>query len=94
MPPYLYLGCRLGSLNNPCICNSPPPANCRFEVDNAALGLSHYSRCFDVVNIRFISTGIPNFRTLLRDAAHMLRPEGVLLTVDVGMQLYDENYSK
>ncbi|KAG8988853.1 hypothetical protein FRB94_002183 [Tulasnella sp. JGI-2019a] len=71
---------------------SPPPPNCKFECDDANLGLGHYRNSFNVVHARMIATGITGYRALLSDIANMLRPEGVYLSIEVDMQLYNENF--
>ncbi|GBE82130.1 S-adenosyl-L-methionine-dependent methyltransferase [Sparassis latifolia] len=67
------------------------PRNCRFEIDDANLGFSHYRNSFDVVHVRSVSAGIRDFPALLRELEQVLRPEGVLLLGDGDMQLYDED---
>ncbi|KAG8908667.1 hypothetical protein FRC01_007314, partial [Tulasnella sp. 417] len=72
---------------------SPPPANTRFECDDANHGLSQYfPESFDVVHSRCITIGITDYRSLLEQAYNLLRPGGVLLTVDCDMLAYDENH--
>ncbi|KAI0807727.1 S-adenosyl-L-methionine-dependent methyltransferase [Fomes fomentarius] len=66
------------------------PLNCRFEIDDANLGFSHYRGSFDVIHARSISAGIRDFPHLLEEFAQALRPEGILLLGDGDMQLYDE----
>ncbi|KAG9048338.1 hypothetical protein FS837_000210 [Tulasnella sp. UAMH 9824] len=71
---------------------SPPPANTRFECDDANQGLSQYfPESFDVVHSRCITIGITDYRSLLEHAYNVLRPGGVLLTVDCDMIVYNEN---
>ncbi|KIO32959.1 hypothetical protein M407DRAFT_18115 [Tulasnella calospora MUT 4182] len=71
---------------------SPPPANTRFECDDANLGFSQYfPESFDVVHSRCITIGITDYRSLLGHAYNVLRPGGVLLTVDCDMLVYNEN---
>ncbi|KZT09627.1 S-adenosyl-L-methionine-dependent methyltransferase [Laetiporus sulphureus 93-53] len=67
------------------------PINCRFELDDANLGFSHYRDCFDVVHARAISAGIRDFPALLEELASVLRPGGMLLLGDGEQQLYDEH---
>ncbi|KAG8953841.1 hypothetical protein FRC04_001471 [Tulasnella sp. 424] len=71
---------------------SPVPENTRFECDDANYGLSQYgAESFDVVHARYITLGITDYRSLLQEACSILRPGGVLLTVDCDMLAYDEN---
>ncbi|KAG8897054.1 hypothetical protein FRC00_004878 [Tulasnella sp. 408] len=68
-----------------------PPPNVRIECDDANLGLSQYfPESFDVVHCRCITTGIINYRALLEQIYAVLRPGGVLLTVDCDMLVYSE----
>lgn len=70
---------------------STPPPNVRIECDDANLGLSQYfPESFDVVHCRCITTGIINYRALLEQIYAVLRPGGVLLTVDCDMLVYSE----
>lgn len=71
-----------------------PPANCRFECDNVDWGLPHYKNCFNVVHARFICTSLNNYHGLLEDAALILRPGGVFLSMEGDMQLYNEHKEK
>ncbi|KIO32955.1 hypothetical protein M407DRAFT_90994 [Tulasnella calospora MUT 4182] len=71
---------------------SQPPSNTRFECDDANHGLSQYfPESFDVVHSRCITIGITDYRSLLEQAYNVLRPGGVLLTVDCDMLAYNEN---
>ncbi|KAG8953837.1 hypothetical protein FRC04_001467 [Tulasnella sp. 424] len=71
---------------------SPPPSNTRFECDDANHGLTQYfPESFDVVHCRCITIGITDYHSLLKQAYNVLRPGGVLLTVDCDMVVYDEN---
>ncbi|KAG8912285.1 hypothetical protein FRC01_005177 [Tulasnella sp. 417] len=71
--------------------SSPPPPNCRFECDDANLGLLHYKGGFDVVHASCVTLGITNYRKFMDEVAEILRPGGVFLTVAGDMQIYDEN---
>ncbi|RDX56492.1 S-adenosyl-L-methionine-dependent methyltransferase [Lentinus brumalis] len=66
------------------------PPNCRFEIDDANLGFSHYRESFDVIHARSVSAGIRDFPQFLEELAQALRPGGVVLLGDGEMQLYDE----
>ncbi|KAG8867456.1 hypothetical protein FRB97_003270 [Tulasnella sp. 331] len=72
--------------------SSSPPSNCRFECDDANLGLKHYANSFNVVHGRLIATGITNYRALVADIANMLRPGGVYLSMEVDWQAFNENF--
>jgi hypothetical protein len=50
------------------------PANCRFEIDDVNLGLSHHHGQFDVIHVRCIGSGVSSF------ALDNLVPCPVLLT--------------
>ncbi|KAG8872852.1 hypothetical protein FRB97_007287 [Tulasnella sp. 331] len=54
--------------------------------------LKHYTNSFNVVHGRLIATGITNYRGLVGEVANMLRPGGVYLSMEVEMQIFDENY--
>ncbi|KAG9048516.1 hypothetical protein FS837_012706 [Tulasnella sp. UAMH 9824] len=73
--------------------SSEPPPNCRFECDDANLGLLHYKGSFDVVHASCITTGITNYRRFMDEVVEILRPGGVFLTVAGDMQVRDENYN-
>ncbi|KAG8953842.1 hypothetical protein FRC04_001472 [Tulasnella sp. 424] len=71
---------------------SSAPENTRFECDDANYGLSQYgAESVDVVHIRGLSVGIKDYYNLLKEAYAILRPAGVLLTVDCDLLAYDEN---
>ncbi|KAG8976990.1 endoplasmic reticulum retention protein [Tulasnella sp. 425] len=67
------------------------PENCRFELDDANLSLSHYANSFDVVHARASDPGIKDFDTFLYNMAEILRPGGVLILGSGDPQFYDEN---
>lgn len=67
------------------------PVNCRFEIDDANLGFTHYRSSFDVVHARAINSGIRDYPSFLNELAQVLRPRGVILLGDGEMQLYDED---
>ncbi|KAG9029513.1 hypothetical protein FRB95_005234 [Tulasnella sp. JGI-2019a] len=72
--------------------SATPPPNCRFECDDANLGLDHYANSFNVVHSRLICIGITNYRALLADIGRMLRPGGIYLSIEADLQLFDENF--
>lgn len=57
------------------------PPNCRFEVDDANLSMSHYEGCFNVVHMRSADAGINDFPGWLYEVAQSMRPHGVLILV-------------
>ncbi|KAG8925848.1 hypothetical protein FRC01_009617 [Tulasnella sp. 417] len=67
------------------------PENCRFELDDANLSLSHYTNSFDVVHVRASDSGIKDFDTYLYNLAEILRPGGLLILGSGDPQFYDEN---
>jgi hypothetical protein len=64
------------------------PPNCRFEMDDISLGLSHLQGQFDVVFARFIALGLKDFRKSLSDATACLKPGGILIWIDVDLDIY------
>ncbi|KAI0672942.1 S-adenosyl-L-methionine-dependent methyltransferase [Trametes maxima] len=66
------------------------PPNCRFEIDDANLGFSHYRESFDLIHARSISAGIRDYPQFLEEVAQALRPGGVVISGDGDMQLFDE----
>ncbi|KAG9048513.1 hypothetical protein FS837_012703 [Tulasnella sp. UAMH 9824] len=73
--------------------SSTPPPNCRFECDDANLGLLHHKGCFDVVNASCVTQGlgITNYRKFMDEVVEILRPGGVFLTVAGDLHVHDEN---
>ncbi|KAG8893893.1 hypothetical protein FRC00_009867 [Tulasnella sp. 408] len=47
-------------------------------------------QAFDVVHMRSISSGIKDFKALLRNVAQTLRPQGVILLVSPTVRIYSE----
>ncbi|KAI0780653.1 S-adenosyl-L-methionine-dependent methyltransferase [Trametes elegans] len=66
------------------------PPNCRFEIDDANLGFSHYRGTFDLIHARSVSAGIRDYPQFLEELAQALRPGGVVIVGDGDMQLFDE----
>ncbi|KAG8940678.1 hypothetical protein FRC04_005090 [Tulasnella sp. 424] len=73
--------------------SSTPPPNCRFECDDANLGLLHYKGCFDIVHASCVAQGITDYRKFMDEVVEILRPGGVFLTVAGDMQIHDENHN-
>lgn len=67
------------------------PENCRFELDDANLSLSHYTNTFDLVHVRASDAGIKDFGTFLYNLAEVLRPGGLLILGSGDPQFYNEN---
>ncbi|KAG9038214.1 hypothetical protein FRB95_002175 [Tulasnella sp. JGI-2019a] len=66
------------------------PDNCRFEIDDANLSMSHYEKCFDLVHVRAAELGIKDFSEFLYNVAQTLRPGGILVLGTGDPQFYDE----
>lgn len=69
------------------------PPNCRFEIGDINLGLSHYhgdSR-FDVIHARCIGSGINNYANMMRDVEACLKPGGLVIFIDGDMRMYEED---
>ncbi|KAF8610154.1 S-adenosyl-L-methionine-dependent methyltransferase [Ceratobasidium sp. AG-I] len=59
-----------------------PPPNCRFELDDFNLGLSHYHGMFDVAHARSCGHGVASFEHFINDIGLCLRPGGVILIIE------------
>ncbi|KAG9015308.1 hypothetical protein FRB93_013008 [Tulasnella sp. JGI-2019a] len=55
------------------------PLNCRFEVDDANLSMSHHAESFDVVHVRSAEAGINDFNGFLYEVAQTIRPGGMVI---------------
>ena len=64
------------------------PPNCRFEIGDISLGLSHLHGKFDVVFARLIAMGLKDFRKSLSDATACLKPGGILIWIDGDCDMY------
>jgi trans-aconitate methyltransferase len=67
------------------------PPNCRFEIDDIQLGLTHFeepSQQFDLIHARVIARGIKNFRRTLRDVQRCLKPGGCLIWIEPDYELF------
>ena len=69
------------------------PLNCRFEIDDVNLGLSHFAGRFDLVHARLISTGIKDFRNSIVEMENCLRPGGMIIWVDIDFDMYANGFS-
>lgn len=59
------------------------PNNCRFEVDDANMSMSHHQDSFDVVHVRSAEVGIHDFHGFLYKVAQTMRPGGILICATV-----------
>jgi SAM-dependent methyltransferase len=64
------------------------PPNCRFEMDDINLGLSHLKDQFSVVFARAVGLGLRDFRQSLADVQECLKPGGILIWIDCDFDLY------
>jgi SAM-dependent methyltransferase len=64
------------------------PPNCRFEIDDVNNGLAHFRDQFDVVHVRFIASGIKDFRKTMQAIEECLKPGGIVLWVDGDYDVY------
>jgi SAM-dependent methyltransferase len=68
--------------------NMDLPANCRFEIDDVNLGLTHFRGQFDVVHARLIASGLKDFRKTMQDVEECLKPGGIVLWVEFDYDAY------
>ena len=64
------------------------PPNCRFEIDDVNLGLTHFKGQFDVIHARLIGSGLKDFRKTMQDVEKCLKPGGIVLWVDGDYDVY------
>jgi hypothetical protein len=64
------------------------PPNCRFEIDDVNLGLTHFRGQFDVVHARLIASGLKDFRATMQDVEECLKPGGIVLWLEVDYDMY------
>ncbi|KAG8830080.1 Slx4p interacting protein [Serendipita sp. 399] len=67
------------------------PPNCRFEIDDVNMGLTHFYDSYDVVHVRLISSGIKDYRKMMEEAEKCLKPGGVVIFVDYDAQFCAED---
>lgn len=67
------------------------PPNCRFEIDNADLGLQHYHNYFDLIYVRCIGSGISDHRKMMLDVEACLKPNGIVFFIDGDQTIYQED---
>jgi SAM-dependent methyltransferase len=63
------------------------PPNCRFEIDDVNLGLTHFRGQFDVVHVRLVATGLKDFRKTMQDIEECLKPGGIVLWLEFDYDL-------
>jgi hypothetical protein len=64
------------------------PPNCRFEMDNISLGLTHLQGQFDMVFARIIGLGLKDFRKSLADMEGCAKPGGILIWIEADYDIY------
>ncbi|KZO94087.1 S-adenosyl-L-methionine-dependent methyltransferase [Calocera viscosa TUFC12733] len=69
----------------------PLPENCRFEMDDVNMGMSHFYNQFDVIHARHVCSGITDYPKFIRDVAGMLRPGGLALFFEAEYYVFDAN---
>lgn len=67
------------------------PPNVRFELDDINSGISHHIGQFNLVQMRCVGGGLPDYAQAITYAAQCLKPGGLLLVVEVDMQLLAED---
>ncbi|KAG8827580.1 hypothetical protein FRC17_007792 [Serendipita sp. 399] len=67
------------------------PPNCRFEIDDINLGLTHYHGQFDVIHARCIGSGLANYGEMMLDVEACLKPGGIAIFIDGDMTMYQED---
>ncbi|RXW21693.1 hypothetical protein EST38_g4160 [Candolleomyces aberdarensis] len=70
------------------------PPNVRTEVDDINYGLAHFHNSFDVVHVRLLVQGIRDYRELVHDITHVLRPGGLVEYFQNDFQAYDANFQR
>lgn len=69
------------------------PDNVTLEIDDINLGLTHWVDQFDVVHVQSVAFGITDYRKLLREIHHILRPGGLMLLVEPDLEIFHDNGS-
>ncbi|KAG8885154.1 hypothetical protein FRB97_001972 [Tulasnella sp. 331] len=64
------------------------PVNCRIEVDDLNLDISHYYNTSSLVHIRNLVAGIRDYPALISQATHCLIPGGLLHVFEIDFDLY------
>lgn len=69
------------------IATRSPPNNVQFEICDANSRLRWDDSHFDLIHARDVLLGVPNYGSLLDEAARLLRPGGLFLSVEWAKQL-------
>jgi SAM-dependent methyltransferase len=67
------------------------PPNIEFEIDDITFGLEYLANRFDLVHMRCLGGGLPDYKQGITYAAQCLKPGGLLLIVDYDMHAYAED---
>ncbi|PVF95009.1 S-adenosyl-L-methionine-dependent methyltransferase [Serendipita vermifera] len=67
------------------------PPNISFEIDDINLGLDHLANRFDLVHMRCVGGGLPDYNQGITYAAQCVKPGGLLLIVDYDIQICAED---
>ncbi|KAG8944937.1 hypothetical protein FRC03_001866 [Tulasnella sp. 419] len=67
------------------------PENCRYEIDDANLSMTHWVNAFDIVHVRALDDGIHDFEYFLYNVAQTIKPGGLLIIGGGSRMIYDEN---
>lgn len=67
------------------------PPNGEFEVDDIMMGLGHFANRFDIVHLRCLGGGLPDYNQGITYAAQCVKPGGMLLVIDFDLQLCAED---
>ncbi|KAG8958191.1 hypothetical protein FRC03_009373 [Tulasnella sp. 419] len=70
--------------------NREIPPNCRFEVDDANLSLTHYANMFDLVHCRAVEMAIQDWEAFSYNIAQTLKPGGMFLSSTGNTQFLNE----
>ncbi|KAG8958193.1 hypothetical protein FRC03_009375 [Tulasnella sp. 419] len=66
------------------------PPNCRFEVDDANLSLTHWTNTFDFVHCRAVEMGIQDWQAFAYNVAQILKPGGIFVSGTGHTQLLND----
>ncbi|WRT70664.1 uncharacterized protein IL334_007662 [Kwoniella shivajii] len=59
------------------------PENFKFEIHDVTKGQEYADNTFDVVHVRDIHAGMPDYHTMLTECVRVLRPSGYLLVKEI-----------
>ncbi|KAG8926422.1 hypothetical protein FRC02_008888 [Tulasnella sp. 418] len=71
--------------------NRELPDNCRFEIDDANLSMTHWTNAFDLVHVTALDDGIHDFEHFLYNVAQTMKPGALLIIGGGSIKIYDEN---